>query len=131
MEINERVKMVRKHFCPNQTEFGKRIGLTQASVTFIENGKREVSEKHIKIICSEFRVNEDWLRTGEGDMISGEKAPDPDIIAFTDFLDPSMNPKKKKILGHIARTLDGMSDTDLQALCKILCGIADDIKDQE
>lgn len=131
MEINERVKMVRKHFCQNQTEFGKRIGLTQSSVTFIENGKREVSEKHIKIICSEFRVNEDWLRTGEGDMISGEKTPDPDIIAFTDFLDPSMNPKKKKILGHIARTLDGMSDTDLQALCEILCGIADDIKDQE
>ena len=131
MEINERIKIVRKHFCPNQTEFGRRIGLTQASVTFIENGKREVSEKHIKIICSEFRVNEDWLRTGDGDMIAGDKEPDPDILAFTDFLDQSMNVKKKKILGHIARTLERMSDDDLKALCDTLCGIAEDIKEDE
>ena len=34
----------------------------------IEVGKRKFSDKHIKIICSEFHVNEKWLRTGEGEM---------------------------------------------------------------
>lgn len=131
MEIKDRIKSVRKHFKLNQTDFGNRIGFTQQSITNFENGKSPITDRLIKVISVEYSVNEDWLRTGEGDMISGEKAPDPDIIAFTDFLDPSMNPKKKKILGHIARTLDGMSDTELKSLCEILCGIADDVKDDK
>lgn len=131
MDIKDRIKAVRKHFGLNQTDFGKRIEFTQQSITAFENGKSPITDRLLKVIAAEFRVNEDWLRTGNGDMIAGNKEPDPDIIAFTDFLDPSMNVKKKKILGHIARTLERMSDDDLKALCDTLCGIAEDIKENE
>ncbi len=67
MTINERVKKVRKTLGMNQTDFGKRIAIAQGYLTNIENGHRDVTEKTIKLICAEFKVNEEWLRTGEGE----------------------------------------------------------------
>lgn len=32
-----------------------------------ENGQREVRDIHIEQICMKYNVNEEWLRTGEGD----------------------------------------------------------------
>lgn len=52
----------------SQTEFGKRIGLTQTGVAAVENDKNGASESAILNIVREFHVNETWLRTGEGEM---------------------------------------------------------------
>ena len=68
MTINERVKMVRKELGLNQTDFGKRIAIAQGYLTNVENGRRDVTEKTIRLICLEFNVSENWLRTGEGEM---------------------------------------------------------------
>lgn len=131
MDIRDRIKAVRNHFKLNQTEFGDRVGLSQSSITAIENGKREIPQHLIKVISVQFGVSEDWLQTEKGDMLSGDNEPNPDDAILSDFIAPTMNPKKKRILGHIARTLDGMSDTELKSLCEILCGIADDVKDDK
>lgn len=68
MTINDRVKQVRNKLGLTQAEFGNRITLAQGYLTNIETGKREVTEKIQRLICLEFHVNEDWLRTGEGEM---------------------------------------------------------------
>lgn len=34
----------------------------------IESHKRDVSDRHIKALCSIFNISEHWLRTGEGNM---------------------------------------------------------------
>lgn len=68
MTINERVKTLRKELQLNQTDFGNRIAIAQGYLTNIENGRRDVTEKTIKLICLQFNVNEKWLRTGEGEM---------------------------------------------------------------
>lgn len=57
----------------NQKEFGSRIAAAQTYLSSIENGQREVTEKIIKLISFEFNVNEDWLRTGEGEMFVQEE----------------------------------------------------------
>ena len=61
--IGERIKQVRKALGLTQTRFGEIIGLKQNSVALIEAG-RETSDQTIFAICREFRVNEEWLRTG-------------------------------------------------------------------
>ena len=66
--LYQRIKEIRNALHMNQMEFSKRLGLSQSSLAMIEVGKRKFSDKHIKIICSEFHVNEKWLRTGEGEM---------------------------------------------------------------
>lgn len=64
--INERVRTLRKELGLTQSEFGKRIRLSQNHLTGIETGKRNLTDTVSKLICNEFNVNEQWLRTGEG-----------------------------------------------------------------
>ena len=73
MNINERLKLLRKTLGLNQTEFGKCISLSQSHLTSVEKGERNVTDRTIKIICNQIFndnliVNEDWLRYGTGEM---------------------------------------------------------------
>ena len=65
---NERIKKLRKALDLTQAEFASRIGTTQNSLAGYETGRRNSSSSVVNNICKEFRVNETWLRTGEGDM---------------------------------------------------------------
>ncbi|MCC0670797.1 helix-turn-helix transcriptional regulator [Clostridioides sp. ES-S-0145-01] len=67
-ELNEKFKKIREELALSQSEFGESIGLTKSSISNIENNSRNVTEKHIKLICNELNVNEDWIRFGSGDM---------------------------------------------------------------
>ena len=77
MECNERVKSLRKALRLTTTQFGDALGLTNSSISAIELGRRNLTEKHIKLICAAYpQVNENWLRDGLGDMfipISAQK----------------------------------------------------------
>ena len=64
--LNDRIKLIRKKLGLNQEEFGKRLSITKASISRIEAGINNPSDQTVKLICSEFNVNEDWLRTGAG-----------------------------------------------------------------
>lgn len=67
-ELNERFKKIREKLALSQSDFGESIGLTKSSISNIENNSRNVTEKHIKLICNELNVNERWLRHGFGEM---------------------------------------------------------------
>jgi len=64
--LNDRIKEIRKIVGLSQEEFGKRLSITKASISRIESGINNPSDQTIKLICSEFNVNEEWLRTGAG-----------------------------------------------------------------
>lgn len=66
--INDRVAQLRADMKMNQTKFGKSIGLSTSGISSIENGTRKVTDQHIKLICSELNVNEEWLRSGTGEV---------------------------------------------------------------
>ena len=66
--MNGRIKIVRTTVGLTQTEFGARIGVKGNTVTGYETGIRNPSDAVIFSICREFNVNEEWLRTGQGEM---------------------------------------------------------------
>lgn len=68
--MNERVKELRKALGLSGEKFGENIGLNRAAISKIENGAVGVSESNVKLICLTYNVNEDWLRTGEGEMFN-------------------------------------------------------------
>ena len=68
--INERVKIVRKTLCLTQMQFSKIISLSGGYLAGVELEKRKVNDRIIKLICSSFKVNEQWLTTGEGEMFT-------------------------------------------------------------
>ena len=67
MTIGERIKKVRKENDYTQQALADRIGIKQNSIALIESGKRNASDQVILAICREFNLNEEWLRTGDGE----------------------------------------------------------------
>lgn len=66
--MNNRIRTLRKELNLTLDKFGEQIGLKKSSLSQIENGKCAITEQTIKSVCREFNVNENWLRTGEGDI---------------------------------------------------------------
>lgn len=69
MTINERVKHFRKNTLHiSQTEFAAKLGMKQTGISYMERDGSTVTDQTIKAICLLYNVNEEWLRTGLGDM---------------------------------------------------------------
>lgn len=66
--IGDRIRDIRKEKGLTQKEFGSKITLAQNYLSQIEKGERDATEKIIKLICFEFNIDENWLRTGDGVM---------------------------------------------------------------
>lgn len=64
--MNERIKLLRQHLEMTMEEFGAKLGVTKTTISRWEKGERAISEQTVKLLCNEFNVNEDWLRTGTG-----------------------------------------------------------------
>lgn len=69
----QRVKELRKILKLSQAAFGEKIGLSKDMVGNIEYARVVLKDHIIKLICSEFNVNEQWLRTGEGEVFNTEE----------------------------------------------------------
>lgn len=66
--MNKRIKQLRKGLNLTQKKFGERLGVSEGAVSNIEKEKRNVTDQMFNSVCREFNVNEEWLRTGNGNM---------------------------------------------------------------
>lgn len=117
--IGERIKELRKALSLTQTAFGERIGLKQNSVALIEAG-RATSDQTIFAICREFRVNEEWLRNGAGDMFVPSPASIVDELAEEYHLCPEAQAMVEKFI-----TLDPAAQL---AVFDYMCAVVDEIR---
>ena len=122
MMIGERIKELRKALGLTQTKFGDRIGLKQNSVALIETG-RPTSDQTIFAICREFRVNEEWLRTGAGEMFVPTPASIVDELAEEYHLCPEAQAMVEKFI-----TLDPAAQL---AVFDYMCAVVDEIRGTE
>lgn len=84
--MNTRFKSIRIEKHLSQEEFGKRIGIESRShISALENGNRTITDRIINDVCREFNVNEQWLRTGEGEMFK-ERSPSEEIGYYVEDL---------------------------------------------
>ncbi|MDR0909508.1 MAG: helix-turn-helix domain-containing protein [Spirochaetaceae bacterium] len=74
LSINQRIKLVREALKLNQRDFATRLSASHGLIAGIETGK-PVNIRLIKLIASEFSVNEAWLSTGEGEMFTTNDDP--------------------------------------------------------
>lgn len=72
--MKSRIHAVRAQADLTMAEFAKRIGMTTSSISLFESGKATPSDRTVLSICREFGVNEQWLRTGEGEMFEQTRA---------------------------------------------------------
>lgn len=61
MTFGEKIKNFREDMDMTQSEFGKKVNMTQRRVSYIENNKYEPSLEDIKAICCFFGVSADYF----------------------------------------------------------------------
>lgn len=69
MSINERIRYLRKNVLHlNQTDFAKKLGVTQTGVSYLERQGARITEQTIRTVCLVFGLREEWLRQGTEPM---------------------------------------------------------------
>jgi len=102
--INNRVKVVRKALKMNQAEFAERIGLSDSALSRIEIGNNSLTNHNILLVCTPNRlkenhtVNENWLRTGQGEMFIAPSAADGRPKLFDDN-GKELPPDEEELIG--------------------------------
>lgn len=118
--MNERLKKLRKVLDLTQKDFGERIGVKGNTVAQYEMGRNQPIDSVINLICTVNwdgeRVNEEWLRTGKGEMF----LPRTRNQAITDFAaDLITEPEsfKTKLIEGLAK-LDESDWEDIERIIK-------------
>ena len=94
-DINIRFIKLRKALSLTQKGIGDALGLSNSGISNIENGTRNVTDKHIKLLASIFNVSEEWMRSGSGSMFL------PNVGGLVN--DPSLDAADREILQSYIR----------------------------
>ena len=97
--VNERIKQVRTILKMTQVNFSKQICISQGSLGEIETGFRNVNDRIIQLICSQFNVSKEWLKTGKGGIFDKEK-PDIGLEHLIEIYKQLDNPLKEYLLNQ-------------------------------
>lgn len=102
-KLNERLKKIRKELDLTQQEFADKIGVKRNTIATYESGRNEPIDAVVSLICREFNVNEEWLRTGKGEMFV-DLTRDEEIARFVGELlkDEEDSFKRRLISGLVA-----------------------------
>lgn len=130
--MGNRIKELRKKLGLTQQEFADRLGIKRNAITNYEVGRNNPADMVISLICREFNVNEQWLRTGDGEMLA-----ESDSFSLDDFVKShggtdleleilktyfEIDPKIRKILvehfrAHFAKHIIPDTSEELDAQC--------------
>lgn len=102
--MNDRIILIRKKEGMSQKKFADQIGVSENYVWMMEKGDRIPSARTISDICREFSINEEWLRTGEGDM----------------YIPKSRN---RLLSEFFADILDAKDDDPIREYCTVLASL--------
>lgn len=101
-------------------KFGDKVGVTKVAISNIEKGNRNLTDQMAISICREFNVNENWLRTGEGEMFI-ELSRDEQIAEFVGrTLSTESESFKKRFIAMLAK----LDESDWETLEKIALELA-------
>ena len=120
--IQERVKSLRKHLDLTQTEFGKKIGVSRDVISNLEYGRVAPTDLIINMICAKFGVNEDWLRTGDGEMFP-PKTPDEE---YAELLGGLLADEPESFRRKLVTNICKLSDDQIEAVRQFMRTLFDE-----
>lgn len=118
-EINIRFKEMRKKLNLSQIQLGNSLGLSSSGISNIENGTRNVTDKHIKLLVATFNINEEWLKNGTGAM----QLPTDASILEELVNEYHMTDKQKRILSAFVN----MDDTKREVIAEAFFAFIDSL----
>ena len=120
--INQRIDFLIKELGFTKTKFAESLHVSPQFISSLCSGAKQPSDRTIADICREFNVNEDWLRTGEGEM-KQKLTRNQEIAEFMGVLmhDPDDSPRKQ-----LVSILCKLSVDEWQLLSEIAKKMAED-----
>lgn len=118
--INKRIALARKERNIKQEDLAKECGLTKNFISLIETGKRKPADRTIKDICRVLDVNEEWLRTGKGEMFVELSRKDKIII----WASEAMSGESEEFKNRFIDVLDALDTDDWEAIAELAENLA-------
>lgn len=100
--MTERIKELRKTLGLTQQEMADKVGVKRNTIAQYEIGRNPPTDTVVTLICREFDVNEDWLRTGEGEMFV-ERNRDEELSAFFEGLMNGQSDFTRRLVSVLSR----------------------------
>lgn len=81
--MKDRLKEIRKtnQAWKTQDDFAEFLGISKSNLSSYESGRRMPSDAVVQLICQKCNINEEWLRTGNGEMFNS-RTRNQEIGAF-------------------------------------------------
>ena len=127
-EINDRILELRKSLKLNQTDFGKRIGVSRGVINNIDLSLVPAKPLLIDQICKEFGVSQTWLETGEGDMFEPQTQDEGLAQLFGDLLGDPDDTFKKRFISALLQ-LDSGEWGKIEQFCRTVIDSRDEKKE--
>lgn len=125
--MKNRIRDLRKALGLTQSAFGSRLGVKGNTIANYESNLRVPSDAIIFSICREFDVNEDWLRTGSGDMFI-TKTRSQEIV---DFMSELMNDPDDSFKRRFIESIAQLSEDEWKVIEQIIDRLLAEQKDGE
>lgn len=125
--MKERLRQLRKALDITQQEFADRIGIKRNSYANYETGRNTPIDAIILSICREFNVNEEWLRTGEGEMFE-ELTEQQKILKYTALLLKDKDSAIANAIQTLIVTYEQLDDASKTTLEKIALQYINNLK---
>lgn len=125
--MKEQLKKLRKHLDMTQQAFADKIGMKQNTIAQYEMGRTIPSDAIVFSICREFGVNENWLRTGEGEMFE-QLTEQQKLMKYTALLLKNKDSAIATAIQTLIVTYEQLDDTSKATLEKIALQYIDNLK---
>ena len=123
--LNERINYLIKSLGMKKTAFAEKLNVSQAFVSQLCLGVKQPSERTIQDICTKFNVNEEWLRTGNGEMFIRLSRNDE----ISKFVGKLMKEEEDSFKNRLIAGLAALDDTGWDVLETFLNSIQPKEKD--
>lgn len=110
--MNTRIRELRKALNLTQKDFAQKIGLKQNAISYMEKSGATITEQNIKTICSQFSINENWLRTGSGKMFLENDKKHKEFFEIFDELSPALQEYLIKTAKELLDTQEKLLNSD-------------------
>lgn len=103
--MKERLKEIRKSNPDGKTQetFANYLEISKENISSYESGRRNPSDAFIKLVCEKCNVNEDWLRTGNGEMFMPETKDEQISKMLANVMKSEDGNFKKKLISALAQ----------------------------
>ena len=125
--MNERIKELRKVLKLTQQEFADALNIKRGAVANYEIGRNAPIDAVVSLICKTFNVNEEWLRSGAGDMFLELPEEDEEAAYVSELLEDSDN-DLYKLIKEIMHTYHDLTPKSKEVIRDFSAALRENIK---